>query len=112
MGFYDEFGDKLVVSEQKRKARLALEEKLKDSAMRYQNGTFDLKVFDGEGTYARPFKIRITRKNFDEDIIVVHENEGYGYKTQITNTVYEILHQLKNYIQDKLEVEFFRIYFR
>ena len=76
MGFYDEFGDKLAVSEQKRKARLALEEKLKDSAMRYQNGTFDLEVFDGEGTYARPFKIRITRKNFDEDIIIVHENEG------------------------------------
>ena len=92
--------------------RKDLEEKIKTFDVRFQNGAFDIRVYDGEGTYARPYKIQIERKNWNENIIIVHENEGYGYKTMITNEVEEFLHNLKWKILDKAKVQFFRIYFR
>ena len=113
MGFYEEFGDKLVVSEQKRKARLALEEKLKDSAMRYQNGTFDIKVTKGDGTKEYPFEIQITRQNYDDAVIIFcKDKELPCYKINVSDEISEMLWKLSNYLRYKLEVQFFEIHLR
>lgn len=112
MGFYEEFGDKLATSDRKYKARKALEKQLKTFDKRFQDGTFDVEVLDGDDTYTHPYIIQVTRKNFDKDVIIVFDNEGYGYKTMVTNEVSEFLHALKRKIQEVANVNFFKIRFR